>query len=218
MASAPIAAPPPPPPPAGPPDRAEFSFDPPEHVAQWRPLVNWLLAIPHLAILYAFNALSEVLSVISWFFIVFTGRMPAGIANAQAMIMRYSLRTLTYTAFMREEYPPLGFVTSTDDPGEDQRVRVVLRPQLEGRNRLTTAFRIILVIPHVIVLALFAIAAFAVCIGAFFVVIFTGRWPERWRRFVLDVAAYWLRVQAYMTLLHDEYPTFSLRRDDVRAG
>ena len=31
---------------------ATFTFDPPEKIANWRPLVQWLLAIPHFVILY----------------------------------------------------------------------------------------------------------------------------------------------------------------------
>jgi hypothetical protein len=32
---------------------AAFVFDPPERVANWRPLVNWLLAIPQLLVVGA---------------------------------------------------------------------------------------------------------------------------------------------------------------------
>src|SRR5262245_8127067 len=85
---------------------ASFEFDPAERVANWRPLVSWLLAIPHLAILYALQAVAEVLSIVSWFAIVFTGKVPAGIVNFQAMSLRYAMRTMTYVLFMREEYPP----------------------------------------------------------------------------------------------------------------
>ena len=52
---------------------ATFTFDPPEKVANWRPLVNWLLAIPHLVVLYVLNLVSEVIAVVSWFIILFTG-------------------------------------------------------------------------------------------------------------------------------------------------
>jgi hypothetical protein len=189
---------------------ASFTFDPAERVANWRPLVHWLLAIPHLAILYALQALTEVLSIVSWFSIVFTGKVPAGIVNFQSMALRYSLRTWSYVLFMREEYPPFAFVTAAGDPGEDARLRVDLTPQLEDRNRLTVAFRLILVIPHVIVLAALAIAAFVVSVVALFAVLFTGRWPAGARQFVLGVARWWLRVQSYLVLLHDQYPPFSL--------
>lgn len=189
---------------------ASFTFDPADRVANWRPLVNWLLAIPHLAILHALQTLTEVLSIVSWFSIVFTGKVPAGIVNVQSMTMRYSLRTWSYVLFMREEYPPFAFVTATADPGEDPRLRVDITPQLEDRNRLTVAFRLVLVIPHLIVLAALFIAAFVVSVVGFFAVLFTGRWPVGARKFVLDVARWSLRVQSYLLLLHDEYPPFSL--------
>ena len=85
---------------------ATFSFDPPERVANWRPLVNWLLAIPHLIVLNVLQTVSNVVGLISWFAIVFTGKLPEGLATFQAMYLRYTLRTYTYVGFLREEYPP----------------------------------------------------------------------------------------------------------------
>ena len=38
---------------------ATFSFDAPKKVANWRPIVNWLLAIPHLVILYGLRILAR---------------------------------------------------------------------------------------------------------------------------------------------------------------
>jgi hypothetical protein len=189
---------------------AAFTFDPPEKIANWRPLVNWLLAIPHYAILYGLQILTEVVSVISWFFILFTGSLPEGFANIQAMYLRYELRTYSFALFLREEYPPFAFTMSPNDGGEDRRLRVDFRPQLTDRNRLTVAFRIILVIPHVVVLAALGIAAFVVEVIALFAVLFTGRWPEGMRAFILDVARWYLRVSAYFALLTDEYPPFAL--------
>ncbi len=122
---------------------ATFTFDPPEKIANWRPLVQWLLAIPHFVILYVLRIVSNVVGVISWFVILFTGELPEGLANVQAMYFRYSMRVSTYVAFMREEYPPFGFSTTPNDPGDDPRVRVDFQPQLTDRNRLTAFFRII---------------------------------------------------------------------------
>src|ERR1700758_5240320 len=119
---------------------ATFSFEAPEKVANWRPIVNWLLAIPHLVILYALRILAEAVGIVSWFVILFTGALPESFANIQEMFMRYELRVYTFYLFMREEYPPFGFVMTPSDPGEDARVRVEFRPQLTDRNRLTVAF------------------------------------------------------------------------------
>jgi hypothetical protein len=189
---------------------ATFTFDPPEKVANWRPLVNWILAIPHLIILSALNSLSEAVAVVSWVVIIFTGKLPEGLANVQVMCMRYAARTFTYAGFLREEYPPFAFDMTPTDPGNDPRVRVDVLPQLEDRNRLTVAFRLILVIPQIIVLAVLVVAAFVVGIIAFFAVLFTGKWPTGLRDFVLGVVRWGTRVQAYLNLLTDVYPPFSL--------
>lgn len=189
---------------------ARFTFDPPERIANWRPLVHWLLVIPHGIILYVLGIVAEILAVISWFAILFTGRLPAGFANFQSMYLRYEMRTISYLVFAREEYPPFSFTTTPADPGDDPRVRVDLVPALGDRNRLTTAFRIILVIPHAIVVAALTLAAMVVVIIAWFAVLFTGRWPSGMLGFVLGVGRWSVRMNAYMFLLTDEYPPFSL--------
>jgi hypothetical protein len=189
---------------------ATFTFDPPEKIANWRPLVNWLLAIPHYVILYVLRLVSNVVAVISWFVILFTGALPEGLANVQVMYFRYSVRISTYVAFMREEYPPFGFQTTASDPGDDPRVRVDIQPQLTDRNRLTAFFRIILAIPQIIVLAVLLLAAGVVTFVALFAVLFTGRWPVGMRDFVIKVQRWSLRVQAYTALLTDVYPPFAL--------
>ncbi len=196
--------------PVRPPYPAAFTLDPPEKIANWRPLVQWILAIPHFVVLNVLQAVSEVVGVISWFAILFTGSLPEGLANLQAMYLRYYLRTSLYAGFLLEDYPPFTFATTPTDPGDYPRLRVGFKPELENRNRLTVGFRIILVIPQFIVLAVLTIAAVVVAFIAFFAVLFTGKWPEGLRNFALGYTRWSLRVQAYFSLLTDEYPPFSL--------
>jgi hypothetical protein len=96
------------------------------------------------------------------------------------------------------------------DPGKDP-LRVDFAPQLADRNRLTVAFRIILIIPVLVYTVLVAIAALFAVIAAAFTVLFTGRWPKGLRSFVLDAGRLALRVSAYGRLLTDTYPSFALR-------
>jgi hypothetical protein len=189
---------------------ATLTYNAPDRIANWRPIVQWLLAIPHLIVLYVLNFICQIIAIISWFVILITGRLPDGIANFQAMYLRYTYRTYSYAGFLREPYPPFGFTTSSPDPGDDPPIRVDITPDLENRNRLTVAFRIILAIPHLIVLTLLTIAAVVAWIIAFFAVLFTGRWPEGLRTFIVNFMRYGLRVNAYLFLLVDEYPPFAL--------
>jgi hypothetical protein len=189
---------------------ATLTFDPPEKVANWRPLVHWLLAIPHFVVLWVFGIVSRIIGFVSWIVILFTGELPEGLANVQIMYIRYSTRVWTYAAFMREEYPPFTFDTTAADPGDDPRVRVDIVPALTNRNRLTCAFRIILVIPQIIVLFALWLGAVVAYVIAFFAVLFTGQWPLGLRDFVIKVMRWSQRVQAYFLLLNDVYPPFTL--------
>jgi hypothetical protein len=194
----------------GDPYPATFSFDPPERVKNWRPLVNWLLAMPHLLVASALRYAAQAVAVVSWFIILFTGRLPTELANFQVMYLRYYVRTGVFAGFLREEYPPFAFAMTPNDPGGDPRVHVDVIPQLDQRNRVTVGFRLILAIPQLIMLALLAIVEWIVLLIAFFAVLFTGRWPAGLRHFTLGVLRWWLRVETYLLLLTDEYPPFTL--------
>jgi hypothetical protein len=188
---------------------ADMQLDSPRDTQRWRPLVNWLLAVPHLVIANALGNIANILSVVSWFSILFTGRMPDGIARFQSMILRYEARAYSYVAFLRRPYPQFEFDMTNADPGNDP-LHVDLAPQLADRNRLTVAFRIFLIIPAVIYTVLVAIAAFVAVIIAAFAVLFTGRWPQGLRTFVLNAGRLTLRVSAYGRLLTDTYPSLKL--------
>jgi hypothetical protein len=79
---------------------------------------------------------------------------------------------------------------------------------VEKRSRLTTFFRLLLVIPHAIVLTFYAIAAVVVVIIAWFALVFTGRWPRGMYDFVAGFFRYATAVNGYWYLLTDQYPPF----------
>jgi len=69
-----------------------------------------------------------------------------------------------------------------------------------------------LAIPHYVVLFFLGIAALVSVILAWFAILFTGRYPRSLFDFVVGVARWGLRVNAYAFLLvTDRYPPFSLR-------
>ena len=185
-----------------------LELDAPLKVANWRPLVHWLLAIPHLVIANVLGNVGGVIAVVSWFIIVFTGRLPEGLANFQCLVIRYTARAYSYAFWLREPYPAFDFSMTPQDPGDDP-LRVDIRPELEARNRLTVGLRFLWVIPIALFAALVGIAATVVVFIAFFAVLFTGRWPEGMRRFVIGAGRLSVRANAYAYLLVDEYPPFA---------
>lgn len=216
----PPAPPPPPPPPpgaAGGPSYgtaggdgypATLTIATPEKVANWRPLVHWLLAIPHFVIMYVLGLVAQICALISWFAIVFTGRLPEGLGGVSAMYIRYSNRVGSYVGFLHEQYPPFEFGTTSADPG-GHAARTDLAIELEGRNRLTVGLRFLWIIPALIVTYLIFIIAAVCWFIAFFAVLFTGKWPDGLRNWVLKALRASTRLNAYMFLLTDRYPPLS---------
>lgn len=72
-----------------------FTFDPPEKIARWRPLIHWLLVIPHLIVLFILGLVANVLVFVGWIVGVFTGKIPEGLQGLVATYVRYSARVMT---------------------------------------------------------------------------------------------------------------------------
>jgi roadblock/LC7 domain-containing protein len=178
-------------------------------VERWRPLVNWLLAIPQLIVVYVLGIVFEVLALIAFFTVLFTKKIPTGIFGVMAMYQRYSWRVNSFALFMRNEYPPFTFETTASDPGTDPAVFSIEEPA--ELNRWLPLVKWLLAIPHYIVLIFLFIAVAVVKLITFFAVIFTGRYPEGMRDFVVGVFRWSVRVQSYVFFMTDVYPPFSLR-------
>jgi Domain of unknown function (DUF4389) len=80
---------------------------------------------------------------------------------------------------------------------------------VERRSRLTTFFRWLLVIPHLLVLWLWSIAAGLAVIAAWFAIVFTARYPQGLYDFVAGFLRYMSRVYGYAQLGVDPYPPFT---------
>jgi len=78
----------------------------PAHIDNWRPLVQWLLAIPYLFIASALLWLTGLLSFVAFFSILFTKQIPRGLFDAMVPGLRWNLRGNAYAYFMTDRYPP----------------------------------------------------------------------------------------------------------------
>jgi hypothetical protein len=143
-----------------------------------------------------------VAALIAWFAILFTGVYPPGLWDLAAFYLRWRVRATAYMALLSDEYPPFG--------EEPYPVHVEIHPAVEPRNRLTTAFRLFLLIPHFIVLWLLSVMWLLTSIAAWVSILFTGRFPAPLYRYGVAVLRWSARVEAYFLLLHDEFPPFSL--------
>ncbi len=79
---------------------------------------------------------------------------------------------------------------------------------LEGRNRLTTFFRLFVAIPWLIVAALYGFVAQFAAFFAWFAIVFTGRYPEGLYRFNVGYLKMLSRVNSFTYLMTDDFPPF----------
>lgn len=79
-----------------------------------------------------------------------------------------------------------------------------------AQQRVTVLIRVILAIPHLVVLWVLAIAAEVVAVIGWFGALFTGRLPDFAAQYLTGFLHWQTRVFAYLLLLTDEYPPFSL--------
>jgi hypothetical protein len=149
----------------------------------------------------ALGAVASVSAVIAWFAIVFTGTMPEGLWKLGAFYLRWRVRAVAYLALLRDEYPPF------EDAAYP--ATLAIAPPNVPRNRVTVAFRIFLALPHLIVLGFLGVAWCVTTIISWLSILFTGEFPPALYEFGVGMLRWSTRVEAYLLLLHDEYPPFA---------
>jgi Domain of unknown function (DUF4389) len=93
------------------------------------------------------------------------------------------------------------------DAHEQRPVHLIVSDD-EVRSPLTVFFRLLLVIPHLIWLSLWGIAAFFAVIINWFATLFAGQSPQGLHDFLARYIRYAIHVGAYLFLAADPYPGF----------
>jgi hypothetical protein len=132
---------------------------------------------------------------------VFGARVPEELWKLGAYYMRWRVRGVAYLAMLTDDYPPFG-----DAP---YAASITLEPPADPRDRLTIFLRIILALPHILILWVLGIAWVVTTVVAWFAILFTGKYPRTLYDFAIDVFRWSTRVEVYLLLLRDEYPPFS---------
>jgi hypothetical protein len=179
-------------------------------IARWRPLVQWLLAIPHLAVSSVLASLRQLLTLVGFVTVLFTKRIPRQVFDAIAMTYRYDWRSTSYALFLHGEYPPFDFQPAADDDHEAPHTTVTFIYPGE-MSRWRPLYKWLLAVPHYVVMLGLCVASIFVIVFGLGAVVMTGSYPTRARTFLVGVYRYGLRVQAYVGLLTDEYPPFSVQ-------
>jgi hypothetical protein len=122
---------------------AGLNVDFPERLPRWRPLISWLLAIPHFMIIGAFagtatwtvyqsasgntiiqlpGGLIPILILFAVITLLFTRRYPQGLYDLLVGFNRWVFRVVAYVGLLTKAYPPFRLdqgdqaLTDTDHP------------------------------------------------------------------------------------------------------
>ncbi len=183
-------------------------LDAPLKIARWRPFLHGIMSFPHFIILYGLFAIQSAITFIAFFIILFTKTYPEGMFRVATMAMRYQWRTITFMLFLREPYPPFEFNSDLQDPGTDPAKLTIEYPG--ELNRWLPLVKWLLAIPHYFILLFLMLGGFFVWIISGFAVLFTGKYPQGMRDYMVGIGRWGNRVTAYVNLMTDVYPPFSL--------
>lgn len=147
------------------------------------------------------GAVAVLGAFVSWCTIVVAGTQIDAVRRYTLFYLRWRTRALAYLMLLQDAHPPFG-----DGP-----YPVTCTVQVPAtRRRLTVLVRILLAVPHLVVLVLLWFAWCLATMIAWVAILVTGRHPQALYDFGAGVLRWRLRVDAYLLLLVDDYPPFSL--------
>ena len=165
------------------------------------------IGIPHFFLLAIVGIWSGILTFVTFFIVLFTGKFPESIFNFQVSVNNWALRVAATLLNLVDAYPAFF-------PGGKSDAVSLVVPHPAKVNQGLVIVRLLfgwayVLIPHGVCLGIRNIGTGVLVIIAWFAVLFTGKYPARMHAF--NVGSYrWLyRVSMYLGYFTDEYPKFS---------
>ncbi|MCG8481408.1 MAG: DUF4389 domain-containing protein [Spirochaetales bacterium] len=165
------------------------------------------IALPHAFVLLFVSFWDAVLTFVKFWVVLFTGEIPQNIYDFQLGLINWGVRLNASLTNLVDGYPQIGVKATADNarvefenPESVSRGLVIIRA-------LFGAFYVL--IPHAFMLFFRQIWGSILTMLAWWVVLFTGKYPEGWHAFLVGTMRWSLRVNLYMGYYTDEYPSFS---------
>jgi len=178
-------------------------------------MVRWILLIPHFIVMILLAIVAAIQLLVAWIPVLILGRFPGWGYRWIGGLLAYSQRVQAYSMLMTSTYPPFA-LESEDYPitvRYDEGVRI---NRLWGIPIIGHIVRFIVLIPHFILIWLLAIIAGFVMLFVWAPVLIFGRQADLVYTLVGGLYRWQLRTVAYLFMMVDRYPPFSLGEDDPR--
>ena len=165
------------------------------------------IVLPHFFVLFFCQIYASILSFIAWWVILFTGKYPQGFFNYQLGMLRWSVRLSARLNNLVDGYPSFF-------PGGTDTLTGLEVPYPEKLSRggllLRSMFGLFyILLPHTICQLFRAIWGSILGFVAWWVVLFTGKYPKSMHDFQVGSIRWSIRVSLSMGNMTDAYPPFS---------
>lgn len=165
------------------------------------------IALPHGFLLFFVMIWSQILKIIAFWAILFTGKYPKSLFDFQAGLIRWNIRLSARLYNLSDGYPAFGIGGSDEYTSFE-----VEYPENVSRGLMLLRFffgSIFVYIPHYFILFFRSIFVSILIFLAFWIVLFTGNYPETMQSWVVGQLRWGTRVGLYMSYMTDKYPAFT---------
>jgi uncharacterized protein DUF4389 len=183
----------------------EADFNPTPN--RWTTFFRLILAIPWIIVAYFWGILFLFTHFFAWVAVIILGRYPEWLYDFNAGVIRFGVRFYAWAYLQTDVWPPFGL---SDDPTYP--IRVNIAPRAAKQSRLKALFRIILVIPLVIITYAFNYAHFFAAVISWLVIVFRGYQPRGVHDMMTFFNGFYARLYGYWALLTDDYPPIGIEK------
>src|SRR5213080_653426 len=162
---------------------------------------DWSVAVSGAGVL-------TTVAVLAWFAILARGRMPSGFEALQTYALGYAAQAYAYLFLLTDRYPDSHPTAAAPQRALAPHPIALTLSDDPRRNRLTVAFRLLLALPHIVWITLWAIVAAIVAIVTWFAALITGRPPAALHAFLARFVRYSVHLGAFIYVAGGPFPGF----------
>ncbi len=181
----------------------EVDFNPAPN--RWTTFFRIILIIPWLIVAYVYLIAAFFTHIFAWVSVIVLGRYPQWLYRFNSGVVRYLVRYYAYAYLQTDAWPPFGIGENPAYP-----IRVKIAPAAAHQSRLKALFRLILVLPMLIVSYGVNYLHLGAAVVAWLTIVFRGYLPEGVNSALTFANGFYARVFGYYAILTDDYPPIGI--------